>query len=423
MKIDTQTQLMLDMFEAAVDVARPRQFMSRARDILTQHIEGRDKGLAGRMVVVGCGKASAAMAQSFEDIVPQELKSGMDGLVIVPDGHEMDTQNIEIVLASHPVPDERGATHTQRMLSLAEALGPDDLMVVLISGGGSSLLCLPQPQITLSEKQDITQKLLTRGAPIHEMNAVRKHLSQIKGGRLAAAAYPAPTLSFGISDVPHDDISVIASGPTVADATSCKDALDILSAYQIEINPQMRQALLSGEAESVSEDDERLSRADYHLLASPSYSLKAAARVARGAGYEPVILGDSLEGEARELAAQMAVQAIQAGPGKALISGGETTVKVRGTGVGGRNVEFLHALASDYSGYGLAADTDGIDGGAAVAGAVIRPDTAMRARDAGIDMQALLDNNDSHSFFAALDDQIITGPTHTNVNDFRVILT
>ena len=419
---DANIEDMRQMFHCAVDAAQPAQFMPQALGLLEGEFRRLAQTDSAKLVIGGFGKASAAMAHAFEAIIPPALFSRVEGMIIVPDGHEVETSMVKIVSASHPVPDSRGYDAAAHMLARAHQLGSDDLLVMLISGGGSSLCCLPASGISLAEKQHLTSAMLKAGANISEMNIVRKHLSQIKGGRLAAAAYPAKTISIGISDVPHDDISVIASGPTVADNSSCADALSLIDKYQLEVPSAIRAALDAGQLESIFADDERLSNSDYHLLATPQKSLEAAAEYARARGYEPVILGDSLEGEARILAAEMAELVKGASAGKAFISGGETTVTVTGTGVGGRNVEFIHALAGLLPCYALAADTDGIDGGAKIAGAYITPMTAKKAEMAGLDMAAMLANNDSHSLFAALDQQIITGPTLTNVNDFRVIL-
>jgi len=419
---DARVHDMTQMFLRAVEAAQPAQFMAQALPLLEAEFHRLARSDKGRLVIGGFGKASAAMAQAFELVIPPALLSRVEGMIIVPDGHEVQTSMVRVVSASHPVPDQRGRDAAAEMLRQAAGLGEDDLLVMLISGGGSSLCCLPADAISLAEKQALTSAMLKAGATISEMNIVRKHLSQIKGGRLAAAAYPATTISIGISDVPHDDISVIASGPTVADNSSCSDALALIDRFGLNISPAIRTALGTGSLESIFADDKRLSKASYHLLATPQKSLEAAAEYAKSRGYEPVILGDSLEGESRELARQMADIVSQAANGKAFISGGETTVTVTGSGVGGRNVEFIHALASMLPCYGLAADTDGIDGGAQIAGAYITPMTSQKAQKAGLDMAAMLDNNDSHSLFAMLDQQIITGPTLTNVNDFRVIL-
>jgi hydroxypyruvate reductase len=304
-------------------------------------------------------------------------------------------------------------------------------MLVLVSGGGSSLFCLPHEAITLQQKQKITSDLLAAGAPINQLNCVRKHLSAVKGGRLAVAAYPAVTLAFSISDVPGDDVTVIASGPTVADPTSAAQACGLLADYDIEIPATVEELLNSPACETPFADHPFLSRSEMHIVATPKKSLNAAADIAKEAGYQPLLLGDALEGPSRDLAAWMAEQARKVGPGKALISGGETTVKVSGSGYGGRNAEFAHALcldlANESSFYALAADTDGIDGrtlpSGPVAGSMVKPDTLSRAAAQGLDAAAMLEDNDSHSFFTALGDAIVTGPTKTNVNDFRVVLT
>ena len=412
-----KSQLMRALFDAAVAAAQPVQFMPEAvRTLLPDTI-------SGRLFVTGFGKASAAMAQALEAEMPDELAQKIYGRIIVPDGHEETLSRLEIMQTSHPVPDARSAAAASYVLKEAGRLAEGDVMLVLISGGGSSLMCLPRAPLTLSEKQDVTQQLLKKGAPIGAMNCLRKHLSSVKGGQLAVAAYPARTISYAISDVPGDDASVIASGPTVADETSRHDALGVIERYGLDVPPAVLDLLGSSACETPFSDDISLSASNFHVLATPQRSLEAAADIARHAGYEPIILGDSLEGNSRDLAAEQAQLATEMGPGKALISGGETTVIVTGTGRGGRNAEFVHALALQGRFDALAADTDGIDGSAAIAGAFISPDTADRAAAAGLDTHAMLENNDSHSFFAALGDQIITGPTRTNVNDFRVILT
>ena len=413
------------MFAAAVDAAHPDKFMP---DAVARLVPDR---LSGRLFITGFGKASALMARVAESHLPAALKRSCSGEVIVPDGHEEACQAITITSASHPVPDARGAAAARRILTEAQSLTADDLMLVLVSGGGSSLLCLPHDAITLDEKQQITSALLAAGAPIDQMNCVRKHLSAVKGGHLAAAAYPARTLAFAISDVPGDSPAVIASGPTVADPTTAAEARAILARYQIDAPPDIVSLLDSPSCETPFAGDAALTASEMHLVATPRKSLEAAAALAEQAGYVPVILGDALEGSSRDLAAWMAEQARNAGPGKALISGGETTVLVSGSGYGGRNAEFIHALALALDGddrfCALAADTDGIDGRSLpdgpVAGAVITPDTLSRAAALGLDAAALLANNDSHSLFAALGDALITGPTKTNVNDFRVVLT
>ena len=409
--------LMRAMFDTAVSAAHPDNFIGEAVEKTVQALP------EGRVFVTGFGKASAVMARAFEAAAPDRLKAKMEGMVIVPDGHGSECEHIQIIEAAHPVPDERGLKAAEQIIQTARQLGQDDLMVVLVSGGGSSLFCLPHRAIGFQVKQDITTQLLHNGAPIDAMNCVRKHLSAGKGGQLAAAAYPAKTLSFAISDVPGDDPAVIASGPTVGDESTARQALEILARYKIVVPEVVEAHLHSAECETPLASDPLLSASDMYVLATPQKSLQAAAEIARKAGYNPVILGDALEGESRALAAWMAQKATASPAGTALISGGETTVIVTGKGKGGRNAEFIHALALSGAFYALAADTDGIDGALPVAGAYITPQTLSLARARGIDAQAMLEDNDSHGFFAALDSQIITGPTKTNVNDFRVILT
>jgi len=383
---------------------------------------------AGRTVVVGAGKAAASMAKTVEAHWPRPLS----GTVVTRYGHGLPCRQIEVVEAAHPVPDEAGRRAAARILEQVQGLGPDDLVICLISGGGSALLSLPGPGLTLADKQAVNKALLRSGATISEMNCVRKHLSAIKGGRLAAAAAPARVISLLISDVPGDDPSVIASGPTVADPTSFADARAVLAKYGITPPPAVARRLESDD-ETPKPGDPRLARCETILIARPQESLEAAARVARAAGVAPVILGDAIEGEAREVARVMAgiarqvVRHGQPAPAPAvLLSGGETTVTVRGSGRGGRNAEFLLALAVALDGengvYALAADTDGIDGTEDNAGCLLAPDSLARARAVGIDAKARLADNDGYGVFAALGDLVVTGPTLTNVNDFRAIL-
>jgi glycerate 2-kinase len=382
----------------------------------------------GRTVVVGAGKAAAAMAHAVEQNWPGPLS----GLVVTRYGHGVPCERIEVVEASHPVPDAAGQRAAERILASVQGLGPDDLLLCLISGGGSALLTLAAPGLTLADKQQVNKALLRCGATISEMNCVRKHLSAIKGGRLAAAAAPARVVSLVISDVPGDDVSVIGSGPTVADPTSFADARAVFAKYGIALSPAVAARLASGD-ETPKPGDPRLTRAETILIARPQGALEAAAAVARTAGYQPIILGDSLEGEARDVAlvhAGIARQIVNHGqpqPAPAvLISGGETTVTVRGTGRGGRNAEFLLALTVALDGrpgvHAIACDTDGIDGTEDNAGAITGPDSLARARAKGLDAKAMLADNDGYSFFAGIDDLIVTGPTRTNVNDFRAIL-
>jgi glycerate 2-kinase len=408
-----------EMFDAAVSAASP---LLRVPAFLPSPPKG-------RTIVVGAGKASALMAKAVED----NWAGPLSGLVVTRDGHSVHCDRIEIVEASHPVPDARGLKAAERICSLVEGLGHDDLVLALISGGGSALLTLPAPGLTLQDKQAVNAALLRSGASIGEMNVVRKHLSAIKGGRLATAAYPAQVVTLVISDVPGDDPALIASGPTVADPSTFADAVAVLKKYGINEPKSAIDYLKRGEDETPKASDLRLSKAITTTIAAPQLSLEAAAEVARKAGITPLILGDTLEGEAREVGRVMAGisrQTAQRGqpvePPVVLLSGGETTVTVKGKGRGGRNVEFLLSLAVQLDGisnvFALAGDTDGVDGSEEIAGAIVAPDTLSRALALGIDAKAMLANNDGHSFFEALGDQVITGPTRTNVNDFRAIL-
>jgi hydroxypyruvate reductase len=411
--------LLRAMFDAAVDAASPA---SR----VPAHLPLRPKG---RVVVVGAGKASAAMAKAVED----HWDGPLSGLVVTRYGHAVPCDRIEIVEAAHPVPDTRGEAAARRILDMVQGLGPDDLVLALISGGGSSLLSLPAPGLTLEDKQAINAALLRSGAPIGEMNCVRKHLSAIKGGRLAAAAAPARVLTLVISDVPGDDPSAIASGPTVPDPTTFAEARGILAKYGIETPAAVIEHLERAKDETPKPGDPRLAHAETVMIATPQMSLEAAAEVARAAGVTPLILGDAIEGEAREVGKVMAGIARHAArhgqpapPPCVLISGGETTVTIRGNGRGGRNVEFLLSLAVELDGlpgvFALAGDTDGVDGAEEVAGALITPDSLARAAAMGVQAKERLANNDGHGFFEAVGSQIVTGPTLTNVNDFRAIL-
>jgi glycerate 2-kinase len=411
--------LLRSMFDAAVAAALPAQ-------IVPAHLPNPPKG---RTIVVGAGKASAAMAQALERHWPGPLT----GLVVTRYGHAVPCQRIEIVEAAHPVPDAAGRQAAERILQMVQGLSEDDLVIALISGGGSSLLALPAQGLTLEDKQAVNRALLRSGAPIDAMNCVRKHLSAIKGGRLAAAAHPARVVSLLISDVPGDDPAAIASGPTVPDPTSFADARAILARYGIKEPGAVLRHLEEAAEETPKPGDPRLARAETVMLATPQRSLEAAAAVAEAAGFAPLLLGDALEGEAAEVGRVMAGIArsvvAHGHPLPApcvLLSGGETTVTVKGQGRGGRNVEFLLALAVALQGlpgvWAIAGDTDGIDGAEEAAGAVVMPDTLARAAAQGIDAKMSLATNDGHGFFAALGDQVITGPTLTNVNDFRAIL-
>ncbi len=377
---------------------------------------------AGRTVVVGAGKAAATMARAVEE----HWAGPLEGLVVTRYGHRVPTARIEVVEAAHPVPDAGGREAAARILSLAEGLSADDLALCLISGGGSALLTLPAPGIELADKQAMTGALLRSGAAIGEINCVRKHLSAIKGGRLGAACYPARVVSLLISDVPGDDPAVIGSGPTVPDPSTFADALAVLHKYGIAEPAAVIRHLESGAHETPKQDDPRLAEAETRIVATPAMALAAAAEAAREAGYEPVILGDALEGEARTLARDHARLARDAAPGTVLLSGGEATVTVTGAGRGGPNAEYALALASALDGapgvFATACDTDGIDGTEDNAGALVTPDTLARAREAGEDAAARLATNDAYGFFAGLGDLVMTGPTLTNVNDFRAIL-
>jgi len=377
---------------------------------------------AGRTVVVGAGKAAATMARAVED----HWEGPLEGLVVTRYGHRVPTARIEVVEAAHPVPDAGGREAAARILSLAEGLGADDLALCLISGGGSALLTLPAPGIALADKQAMTGALLRSGAAIDEINCVRKHLSAIKGGRLGAACHPARVVSLLISDVAGDDPAVIGSGPTVPDPTTFADALAVLRKYGIEEPAALIRHLEGGSEETPKQGDPRLAEAETRMVATPAMALTAAAAAAREAGYEPVILGDALEGEARVLAREHARLARNAAPGTVLLSGGEATVTVTGAGRGGPNAEYALALALALDGapgiFATACDTDGIDGTEDNAGALVTPDTLARALDAGEDAAARLAANDGYGFFARLGDLVMTGPTLTNVNDFRAIL-
>ena len=411
--------LLRRMFEAAVAAAAPETCLPR-------HLPAPP---AGRTLVVGAGKASATMARTLESNWSGELS----GVVVTRYGHAVPCERIEIIEAAHPVPDENGVKAARRILELVRGLTPEDLVICLISGGGSALLTLPADGLTLADKQAVNRALLRSGATISEMNCVRKHLSAIKGGRLAAAASPARIVSLVISDVPGDDPAVIASGPTVPDPTTYADALSVLRKYGIAEPASVLGHLERGGDETPDKDDPRLAGASTILVATPQASLEAAAAVARKAGLTPIILSDRIEGEASEVAkvhaaiARQIAAHNQPAPAPAVIlSGGETTVTVHGTGRGGRNAEFLLSLAIALEGaeriHAIACDTDGIDGTEDNAGALVGPDTWRRAEAIGIDLKNRLADNDAYGVFAELGSLVVTGPTLTNVNDFRAIL-
>ena len=419
------------LYDAAVQRAQPLH-------TLGAHLPAPPKG---RTLVLGAGKAGAAMAQAVEALWPADAP--ISGLVVTRYGHipprpEGVPARIEVVEAAHPVPDAAGLHAAERMLALTQGLTADDLVLCLISGGGSALLTLPAPGLSLQDKQRINRALLESGAHIGEMNCVRKHLSRIKGGRLAEACGPAQVVTLTISDVPGDDPSVIASGPTVPDASTCVEALAILQRYRIDVPDAVRAALLAGTLETPKPGPAWATR-PVHMIATPQQSLEAAAALARAQGWSAYVLSDEVEGESREVGKVHAALARAAarglGPFQApcvLLSGGETTVTVRPTpdgvapGRGGRAGEFCLGLAQALQGqpgvWALAADTDGIDGMEDNAGACVTPDTLARAEALGLKVTQHLDRNDAYGYFAALGDLVVTGPTHTNVNDFRALL-
>lgn len=400
----------------------------------------------GRTLVLGAGKAAGAMAHAVEALWPQGAP--LSGMVVTRYGHtparpQGVPARLKVVEASHPVPDAAGLAAAEEILALTQGLTQDDLVLCLISGGGSALLTLPAVGLSLAEKQTINQALLKSGANIGEMNCVRKHLSRIKGGRLAAACAPAKVLTLAISDVPGDDPSVIASGPTVPDSTTCQDALQILQRYNIEISPDIQRALESAAWESPKLGDAAFANTAVHLIATPHQSLMAAAALAESKGLRAYVLSDEIEGESREVGKVHAALARASAHGKSpfvkpcvILSGGETTVTVRSNanklggkpreGRGGRAGEFCMGLALGLQGqpgvWALAADTDGIDGVEDNAGAMVTPDTLARGGQVGVDLDAHLANNDAYAYFQALNDLVFSGPTHTNVNDFRAIL-
>lgn len=413
----TPEELLKAMFKAGVDAALPSL-------CLPAHLPPKPKG---RTIIIGAGKASGAMAKALEDAWDGPL----EGLVVTRYGYRVPTERLEVVEAAHPVPDEAGRDAAKRIFKMVQGLTEDDLVLCLISGGGSALLALPAKGVTLEDKQAMNKALLKSGATISEMNTVRKHLSAIKGGRLARAAYPAKIVTLMISDVPGDDPSIIASGPTVPDPSTNADALEIIEKYGIEVPDNMRRLLETAE-ETPKPGDPCFAHVENIMIATPQASLEAAAEVARQAGVTPVILGDSIEGESRDvalvhagIARQCALRGQPEQPPCVLISGGETTVTLKGTGKGGPNTEFLLALAIALNGmahiYALAGDTDGVDGSEDNAGALIYPDTLARAEKAGINPKAMLANNDPYSFFKGAGDLLETGPTLTNVNDLRAI--
>jgi len=417
--MDTPRELLLRMFNAAIQAAQPAL-------CVPPHLPAPPQG---RLIVIGAGKASAAMAKAVEDHWPGTLT----GLVVTRYGYAVPCERIEIIESAHPVPDAASVTAARRILDTVHNLRADDVVLCLISGGGSSLLVAPLEGLTLEDKQAVNQALLKSGATISEMNCVRRHLSAVKGGRLAAACHPAKVVTLLISDVPGDRLMDIASGPTVPDPTTCADALAIIKRYAVELPASAMEILASGRGESVKPADPRLATSETRFVATPQIALEAAAAVARDAGVPAHILGDSIEGEARDVGKVIAGIGLQVAhheqpfqPPCILLSGGETTVTVRGHGRGGRNVEFLLSLAIALDGnpgiHAMAGDTDGVDGLEEIAGAYIAPDTLERAWAKGMKPKERLADNDGHGFFESLGDSVITGPTLTNVNDFRAML-
>jgi hydroxypyruvate reductase len=411
-------QFLRTLFDTAVAAAQPANLMPKKLPPCPR----------GRTLVIGAGKAAASMARAVEDNWPAALS----GLVITPYGHSLACERIEVVEAAHPVPDSSGLDATKRIVAMVNDLSDEDLVLCLLSGGGSALLSMPAEGVSLQDKQSLTTDLLRSGANIAEINCVRKHLSAIKGGRLAVACSPAQLVTLAISDVPGNDISVIASGPTVPDETSSKVALDILRAYDIDAPENVRAHLRSAAVETPKPGDPVFAGSETVILATADDAMNAAARAARKINIEPLVLGD-LEGDATELAQSQAALAreIAAGTGPVqppcvLISGGETTVRVRGKGKGGRNCEYALALALALDRrpgiYAIACDTDGIDGTEDNAGCYVMPDSLHRADEQSLDAKSLLNENDSYRFFSEIGDLVVTGPTRTNVNDFRALL-
>ncbi len=412
--------LLRTMFEAAVAAADPALVVPPVLPTPP----------AGRTLVLGAGKAAAAMARAVETAWPA---ADLSGLVVTGYGYEVPCERIEVVAAAHPVPDAAGRAAAGRILEAAQGLGPDDLMLALVSGGASALLTLPAPGLTLEDKQAVNRLLLRSGAHIGEMNCVRKHLSGIKGGRLAQAAAPARAVTILISDVPGDDAATIGSGPTVADPTTFANARAIITKYGIDLPQAVARHLAAAAEETPNAGDALFAGHRVHFAGLPSKSLAAAAEIAGAAGLVVHDLGDRVEGEAREVGAEHARLALacQQGTGPVappcvILSGGETTVTLKGNGGGGPNTDYLMGLACELSAaagiYALAGDTDGIDGSEDNAGAFVTPDTLVRAAEAGLDPAALMADNDPYRFFSGLDDLLMTGPTYTNVNDLRAVL-
>ena len=425
MKNNYYKNILLEMFNQAVLVSHPS-------NIMKNYIP--DIEPSGKVIVVGAGKGSAEMARSFEEAWYNKGYKDLSGLVITRYGHKKKCKNINIIEASHPIPDQAGLKATKAMIKLLKTLNEEDLLIVLISGGGSSLLVLPIDGVSLEEKQELTNSLLKCGASISEINSVRKHLSKVKGGNLASYAFPAKIITLAISDVPGDDFGVIASGPTYPDNTSCINALAVLDKYKISCSKNIYESLNSEVNETPDKEDKIFDRSDFKLIARPQNALLKAAEVSEDNKFSSLILSDSIEGESNDIGMVHAAIVKQvnkyAQPAKAplcILSGGETTVTIRNpNGKGGRNTQFLLSLAialdSVTNVYAIACDTDGIDGSENNAGALLYPDTLERAYKLGLNPKKYVERNDAYTFFFKLGDLVETGPTYTNVNDFRAIL-
>lgn len=425
MKNNHYKKLLLEMFDEAVLISHPKNLMKK-------YIPNNQP--SGKTIVIGAGKASAEMARAFESAWISKGYKKLEGIVITRYGHKRKCKNIKIIEASHPVPDKSGLDATNDIINLLKPLNSKDLVIVLISGGGSSLLVSPIDKISLKEKQDLTNELLRSGATISEINAVRKHLSNVKGGKLASFAYPAEVITLAISDVPGDDFGTIASGPTYPDHTTNKDAIEVLSKYNIVCSKNIEDVLRSNKYETPKQKDKIFKNAEFNIIAKPQNALLKGAQVAERKNFNTLVLSDSIEGESNDVGlvhSAIVKQVIRFGqPAKkplCILSGGETTVTInKENGKGGRNTQFLLslviALGPTSNVYAIACDTDGIDGSEDNAGAVIYPDTLERAYSKGLNPKNYLERNDAYSFFNILGDIIKIGPTYTNVNDFRAIL-
>lgn len=420
-----QRVLLRKMYDAAVAAAHPHV-------CVPPHLP--DVPQDGRILIVGAGKAAAAMAQATErHYIKRGQQDAIQGFVTTRHGYGLETQLLPVLEAGHPVPDANSVAGAKLAVDFARGAGPNDLVLCLLSGGASALWSAPVAGVSFADKQELTKLLLRSGAPISEMNCVRKHVSLIKGGGLAAATHPAKLLTLSISDVPGDDPDAIGSGPTVGDPTTLEQAREIITRYKIDVPRSVRDALANPENETLSPDDDKFQNATYTLVAAPKASIEAGAALAREAGYDVEVLGDALEGEARDVGkahADLALKAKQDGRRIALLSGGEFTVTVSGNGRGGPNQEYALGLAIGLGGEAgisaIAGDTDGIDGGGGAAddpaGAVVGPETLQSAKTHDLNAAAFLSNNDSTTFFEKIGDLLQVGPTQTNVNDFRAIL-